>query len=233
MILNGRQNRLPNLDTVMEFRVVGSIPLNATLSWLKDTEQPELGTNEKVVAVEDLGNSIFSFTAFVPAQSFWVKLNTEDRKMLFDNVYKSVAETDRPLAYVGNPDNFSLYVPYCDPGSINVEVFTVDGVKLDTFGNTTKFWDHFATVIFDGYNKPRLCLELVFFRMQLKQGAGPWQDQGAYSSFYVKVSGMKNIITNDILLTTIVESSDYSVEYQDKKDKTRSKGTSWGVTVKY
>jgi hypothetical protein len=230
-ILTMKQYKLANLNTVIEFRVTGSVPTSATITWLKDVEKPALGTNSKTVTVTNRGNNRFTFTTFVSAQSFWVKLNTEVRKVLVDNTYKSIGDTDRVLAFTGNTTNFSLYVPYCDAGALNVEIFTVDGTKLEIFSESPKAWEHIQTLIFTGYTKPRLCLELVFFNLRLKQGDGPWRNQDTYSSFYVRVSGMKNVIKNEILLSTIVDAADYTVEYLDEKSKTKERGLSWGCTI--
>lgn len=233
MILTVKQYKQPNLDTTLEMRITGSVPTSAVITWLKNVENPGLGTNQKTVTVSNLGSNRFRLTAFVPAEIFWVKLNTETRKIKLENFFKSVTENDRPLAFTGTMSDFSLWVPYCDVASLKIEVFTVDGEKLDAWSaDGPSFWFHYSTAIFNGYAKPRLCLEIRFTSMMLRQGDGAWRAQNSFASLYIRASGMNNVIQNGLLLSTIVEEDDYKVEYQDKKDKTKTKGTSWGVTVK-
>lgn len=233
MILTVKHYKEQNLDTTFEMRVTGSTPTSAVISWLKDSEKPELGTDQKTATVSNIGNNRFKLTTFISASEFWIELDTETRKLKFDNVFKSVSDNDRPLVFTGTMNDFSLWVPYCDVSTLKVEVFTVDGEKLDAWtSDGPSFWFHYSTVIFNGYEKPKLCLEIRFTSMMLRQGQGAWRIQDSWPSLYLRVSGMQNVIQDNLLLSTIVDEDDYKVEYQDKKDKTRTKGTSWGVTVK-
>jgi hypothetical protein len=233
MILTVKQTKLPTLETVLKMRIKGSAPTAATISWLKDAEKPELGTDETIVSVSNLGNLLFSLTVFIPAQSFWVKLDTESREFKLDNFFKSLDESDKPLQFSGNTSSFNLYVPHSNLGLLNIEIFTVDGVKLDTYGDRrVKFWDKVnSSSIFTGYTKPKLCNTLTVNNLWLKQGNGGWLPSGNYPSFYVRVSGLQKVVTNNLLLSTIVDEADYSITTLDKKGKDQSTSAAWGCTI--
>jgi hypothetical protein len=231
MILNSRRVKLASLEIEHEFTVVGSTPTIATISWLRDADKPELGTDSKTVPVTPVGDEIFSLTAAIPAKQYWVELDSESRKLRFDNVFNDDGDVDRELAWSGNASVFHLYIPYCDVAAMNIELFTVDGDKLDAFRISPKFWYLSDLLIFDGYSKPKLCYKVTVSGADLRLGDGAWRRQADYSSFYVRVSNVRNIITNDILLSTVVDPDDYTVEYQDKKDKTKKRTANWGCTI--
>jgi hypothetical protein len=231
MILNSRIVKLASLDTFLELTVSGSTPTSATISWLKDTEKPELGTDEKTVVVTDSGDGVFAMTFFVPAAKYWLKLNTESRKMLFENDFKANTVGDRILAHTGNTSSFELYVPVCDLAELNIEVFTVDGEQLDAFGESAKFWYTMELLIFDGYGSPKLCYKLAIFNMWLRSADGAWRFQDTYSSFNVKVTNVRNIIQNEVLRATIVDDADYLVEYLDKEKKVQTRTANWVATI--
>ena len=231
MILASRKVKLASLSTQIHLSVVGSTPTSAAITWLKDPEKPTLGTNSKTVTVTNLGNSDFSLTAFIPAQQFWVKLNTEARKLLFENTYKDEVPTDKVLAFTGNTNSFDLQVPFCDLATLNIEIYTVDGDKLEVFGDSVKFWYATEVSIFNGYTKPKLCYKISVFGARLRLGDAAWRRQEEYSSFYVKVSNLRNVITNDVLLSTVVDQADYQIEYLNKKNKVERRAASWGCTI--
>lgn len=232
MILNSRIVKLASLDTLIEFTIDGSSPTEATISWLKDAEKPELGTDSKTVIVTDEGEDVFALTFFVPAASYWVELNTESRKLMFENAYTADTVGDRVLASTGNTNSFELYIPFCDLADLSIEVFTVDGEKLEASSwLQAKFWYSIESLIFDGYTKPKLCYKLSSFDMSLRAGNGPWRAQGEYSSFIVKVSNVRNVITNELLLSTIVDKADYEVEYLDKEKKVQTRTANWVALI--
>lgn len=215
MILTAVQTKLASKKTLLEFKVVGSTPASAEISWWKDPEAHSEGKVSAIVPVINDGQQAFSLSYLVLSEQFWVKLDSEDRVILYENEYSGAEHLDKTLAFTQNGSYAYLYVPYCDAGSLNVELFTVDGKLLEvwnreTYSYSAKYWLWYDSTITSIYGARKLVQRMQLdLDLSVREKGSTWQTLRDVNSFYVKVSNLRPVILTDILAITLTNEADY------------------------
>lgn len=221
------------------FQVTGTTPTEASVKYdVKNSKGVTVGYKEQVIAVTKNGD-YYSFSVSVPAEKYTVKLNTEPKLMEYESVENDIAKFtgDKPLrATVNYRNEITIYIPFCDIHSIKIEIFNIEGKKLeatvDGYGRARNWWKNGAsnlspTVESDAggikmYTKMTFKVNGIPFPLVKRYDddySGEWSNYLGYltlndAEIYLRVSGLKNLIKNDtIKIMTGAQESDCTGTY--------------------
>ena len=102
-------------------------PTTAHVSWSQEHDIPGTDKKETITTSVDFPvtldeNGFYTFTAYIPANTYTVQLNTEDHGKTFDSEFIGDRLDDVAMRYfwTGDPQ---ILLPACDSNQINIELF--------------------------------------------------------------------------------------------------------------